>query len=309
MTHWTHTLLAAPVPPAPCDTVAEWWPRHTLMSREWPGTMEQAIVGGFLADRVAWAFASAYQAALRALVPSLPDDSLACLCVTEADGNSPAAIRSELGRVDHAWFELNGAKKWTTLGPEGALFLVAARDASASTAERAALRVAMVPASLSGVRLEGMPPTKFVPEVPHAQIRFKNVRIPVEALLPGDGYERYVKPFRTVEDAHVTAGVVAYLVREARRLGWSKAWIERAVSVLLSLEAVGVLEPSSSATHVAIAGALSFVHELVAEAERLWTWSPADPAAARWERDRQLLNIASAARIQRIDRAWDRLSA
>ena len=42
----------------------------------------QAIAGGFAADRVGWAFASGYQAALRALVTDLPHDTLTAFCVS-----------------------------------------------------------------------------------------------------------------------------------------------------------------------------------------------------------------------------------
>ena len=37
-------------------------------------------------------------------------------------------------------------------------------------------------------------------------------------LLPGDGYDIYLKPFRTIEDIHVHAALIGYLVGVARRL-------------------------------------------------------------------------------------------
>ena len=169
--------------------------------------MDRAIAGGFHADRVAWAFASGYQAALHALFPGIPEDRICALCVTETDGNTPRAIRSTLRAAGDGWV-LDGAKRWTTLGPSGALFLVAARDETAS-GERAAIRVAKVESGARGVTVQTMAETRFVPEVPHAQLQFQGVEIAADALLPGDGYENYVKPFRTVEDAHVNAAVSA----------------------------------------------------------------------------------------------------
>ena len=71
-----------------------------------------------------------------------------------------------------------------------------------------------------------MPATKFVPEVPHAQLRFENLRIRESDILPGDGYDQYVKPFRTVEDIHVQAAVLSYLMREGQRLSWPQGWLE-----------------------------------------------------------------------------------
>lgn len=303
MTHWLDTLLTGPCEAAPCPTVADWWPRHRALGREASSTMAQAILGGYHADRVGWAFASAYQAALRALVPGLPEDAVVALCVTEKDGNSPGAIRTELRDG-----VLNGAKRWTTLGPEGQMFLVVARDASVQS-EKPALRLLCITAAMPGVHIEPMAPTPFVPEVPHASLRFEQLRVAEDALLPGDGYLRYVKPFRTVEDLHVQAAVLAYLVREARRFSWSREWIERAIAQLVALEAIAALPPLANGTHVALAGALNGVAALVADADQYWNESASDEAAVRWKRDRALFGVAATQRAKRTERAWERLAA
>jgi alkylation response protein AidB-like acyl-CoA dehydrogenase len=300
-------LLAAGVDAKPCASVAEWWPLHREITREHAQTIDQAIAGGFHADRTGWAFASGYQAALRALFPALPDDRICALCVTEADGNTPRAIKSTLQRANGGW-RLDGAKRWTTLGPEGALFLVAARDAQVA-GERPTLRVARVASNTHGVHVETMPPTKFVPEVPHARLRFEDVRLTDGALLPGDGYDAYVKPFRTVEDLHVHAAVIAYLLREALRRAWPKPWIERAAAQLHSMRALAAEDAASPATHIALAGALQSGDGLRAEADTLWQSGPSDEASARWQRDRELLKVASGARTKRTERAWERLAS
>jgi hypothetical protein len=286
-----------------CESVAEWWPRHRAIAAEHAGTIEQAIVGGFVADRVGWAFASGYQAALHALFPDAPVDRLCALCVTEADGNSPKAIKSRLERAGEAW-QLNGAKRWTTLGPEGSLFFVAARDEAASR-DRAAIRLARVPSDAPGLQIQSMPATKFVPEVPHAQLKFDAVR--VDTLLPGDGYDLYVKPFRTVEDIHVQAAILAYLMREAQRLSWPEHWIERLSALLAALATLSNMPAAQPETHIGLAGALRVSAGLIEEAEAFWLKSAADPAALRWRRDRELLQVAGKAREQRTARAWERL--
>ena len=299
-------LLAAGADAKPCASVAEWWPLHREIARTHAPTIDQAIAGGFHADRTGWAFASGYQAALRALFPGLPEDRICALCVTEADGNTPRAIRSTLQRLDGGW-RLDGAKRWTTLGPEGALFLVAARDAQVA-GERPALRVARVASSAHGVHVETMLPTKFVPEVPHARLRFDDVRLADDALLPGDGYDAYVKPFRTVEDLHVHAAVIAYLLREALRRSWPKPWIERAAAHLHSMRALAAENATAPATHIALAGALQSGDALRSEADALWQSGPSDEASGRWLRDRELLRVASTARAKRTERAWERLA-
>ena len=300
-------LLAAGTAAKPCASVAEWWPAHQQIARTYATTIDQAIAGGFHADRTGWAFASGYQAALRALFPALPEDRICALCVTEADGNTPRAIRSTLQRTPDGW-RLDGAKRWTTLGPEGAVFLVAARDVQVA-GERPALKVARVSSDARGVHVETMPPTKFVPEVPHARLRFEDVRLPDEALLPGDGYTAYVKLFRTIEDLHVHAAVVAYLLREALLRSWPKPWIERALAHLHSMRALAAEDAGSAATHLALAGALHSGDLLRAEADANFASSAADEAFERWQRDRELLKIASTARTKRTERAWERLSS
>lgn len=289
-----------------CETVAEWWPRYRAIALDHPDPIHQAIVGGFVADRVGWAFASGYQAALRALVHDLPADRICALCVTEEDGNSPKAIKSTLRR-NGSGLILDGAKRWTTLGPEGgALFLVAARDADAA-GERPSLRVARVASNAPGVTVEKMPPTRFVPEVPHARLKFEGVRVDESALLPGDGYDQYVKRFRTIEDIHVQAAVLSYLMREAQRLGWAQGWIERLSALLAALGKIADMPAENAETHISLAGALAIGAGLIDEADAFWMKSAADPAALRWARDRELLKVASGAREQRTKRAWERL--
>ena len=225
------TLLTSSAQAGTCETVSEWWPRHRSLAAGHPATIEQALIGGFAADRVAWAFASGYQAALHALFPDAPDERICALCVTEAGGNSPKAIKSSLQKEGERWL-LNGAKRWTTLGPDGALFFVAARDETTS-GERPAIKIVKVWSGSAGLNIQAMPQTKFVPEVPHAQLQFENLILKETEILPGDGYDQYVKPFRTVEDVHINAAILAYLVREARRLDWPAQWIEKTFSLLI----------------------------------------------------------------------------
>ena len=294
-------LLKSGARAAACADIAAWWAAYRATAKTWRNPMDRAIVAGFAADRVGWAFASGYQAALHALFPGAPEDKICALCVTEEEGNTPKAIKTSLDKN-----KLNGSKKWTTLGPGGALFFVAARDEAAS-GDRAAIRIARVASGTKGVSFEEMPPTKFVPEVPHSRLKFENVAIAEDDVLAGDGYELYVRPFRTVEDLHVHAAVLAYLVREARRLKWPESWVERAVALLFSLQNLSIKDPSTPETHVALAGALAIGAELVRESETHWR-NTSDAAAERWQRDRDLLKVAGGIREQRTKRAWERLN-
>jgi acyl-CoA dehydrogenase len=291
----------------PCASVAEWWSRWRLGAALAQSSAEQALLGGFDADRVGWAFASGYQAALRALLPDLPADAVAALCVTEEGGNRPRDIHTRFTPAADGSVSISGAKRWTTLGPDSSLLLIVGALPALDHAARAQLKVARVPVGAPGLRLLPMPQTRFVPEVPHARVQLDAVQVDAAALLPGDGYERYVKPFRTLEDTHVTLAVLAYLLREARQRGWPSDFAERLCATLALLSAVAGAPADAPTTHVVLAGALAQAHALYAEAGRLWAAAGDDPAALRWTRDAALFDVAASARGQRAARAWERL--
>lgn len=312
-------LRADPAAAAQPD-VAAWRARWRDRATAAQTPAAQAIAGGFDADRVGWAFAAGYQAALRRLCPDLPADAVAALCVTEEAGNRPRDIATRLEPLEPAeggGWRLTGAKRWTTLGPAGTLLLVAARltDAADGVAgvdgERGArprLKVARVPVPAPGLAVEPMAGIGFVPEVPHARLRFDGVAVAADALLPGDGYDAVVKPFRTIEDVHVTLAVLAYLLREARARRWPAAIAERLAALMLLLAELGAAPPDAAAMQVALEGALQLAHALYAEAGTLFAAAGADdPGAARWARDQPLFAVARAARALRAERAWQRL--
>jgi len=304
-----HCLRADPRAEA-VEAVAGWRPRWRSMATAAP-SIERAIGGGFAADRVAWAFASGYQAALRALLPEIPGDALAAFCVTEEAGNRPRDIQTTITQLGDGSVSISGAKRWTTLGPDSTLLLVVGRESGIGNAvgERPRLRVARVPSDAPRVTLVAMPATRFVPEVPHARVTLAEVRLPAAALLPGDGYDAFVKPFRTIEDTHVTAAVLAYLLREARSRSWPTGLCDRLVATLSVLVAVAAGRADSAADQVLLEGALAWAHRVYEEAGALWLQAGDDPAAARWQRDAALFEVAGAARVRRAARAWQRLAA
>ena len=302
-------LLRAEPTAAACESVADWWPGQTALYARHAKPVEAAIAGGFAADRLAWAFCAGYQAALRALVPQLPPDRLISFCVSETGGNHPRAIQTTLSPCAErpGNFLLQGHKRWTSLGPYSALLLVAARSEDGAQSARVNLKLVAVRQGASGVSLQPMPDTAFIPEVAHAEVRFEGVVVSATDLLAGDGYARYVKPFRTLEDLHVHAAMLACLLREARRLAWPRNWAERAFALLHALVAIARLDATAPATHIALAGTMELGAALLAEADTYWDGAGDDAAAGRWRRDRALLTVAAKARAQRLERAWERV--
>jgi hypothetical protein len=259
---------------------------------------DRAAVTASTADRVAGAFVAGYQAALRQLVPELPIDRVVCLCATEEGGAHPRAIRTELRGE-----RISGRKQWVTGGPQADELLVVV-SVGVDEAGRNRLRVVRIDAHAPGVSLEPMAPTSFVPEIPHSAVRFEDA--PISAVLPGDGYDEYLKPFRTIEDAHVFGAVLAWVLGVARRSGWPREACERIVAALVVLREVAQAAPSAPETHIALAGALELGRTVIDVDQ----WSRVDEETrALWQRDSALLSVAGKARSQRAQSAWTKISS
>lgn len=300
-----HAVLTMPPEAAPIESREAWWDRHRGIAREAETPLDLAIRGGFAADRLGYAFASGYQAALRALVPDLPADRVASICVTERGGGHPRAIETRLEPLGDGRIRVTGHKRWATLGDAGGLLLVVA-SAGAAAQGRNQLRVVRVDASLPGVTLRPMPEPPFTPEIAHDEIDLEGVIVSESDVLPGDGFDRYVRPFRTIEDLHVQAAVYAYAIREIRAHALPPSLAERFAALLAAIHPLAAA-PSAPETHVALGGVLALARGPLDELDRVWAKTES-PAHARWERDRLLLSVASNAREQRLAKAWELLS-
>jgi hypothetical protein len=54
---------------SPSDDIQTFWSRWQAEIDRWPSPADRAAAGGFFADRLGFAFATGYQAALSALCP------------------------------------------------------------------------------------------------------------------------------------------------------------------------------------------------------------------------------------------------
>lgn len=273
--------------------------RTHLASLDVQDSVERAALGGRAATALGWAFASGYVAALGRLAPGL-GGGLAALCASETGGPQPKAILSTLTPRAAGGWELSGEKSFVTLGAHCEHLVVVART-GLDAQGRPSLRAACIPSRREGLAFEACPALPFAPEIDHARIRMQAVVVQDDELLPGDGYDDVLKPFRTIEDTHVLAAAVGYGVRVARESAWDAVWVEQAASCIASLRAVGAAPARAPETHLTLAGALAQARRLLDEG----AWSSA-PEATRlaWERDRRLLDVARAAREARTAAAW-----
>jgi alkylation response protein AidB-like acyl-CoA dehydrogenase len=307
-------LLCAPTAEIqPIASAKEW-----LAQRRTPPfarSIERAAAGGFLADRVGYAFAAGYQEALGRLLSAAPHALPAlqpvALCATEDGGVHPRAIQTTLTSRSpedpRAPSVLRGRKRFVSLGALARWLLLIVRR-GVDDGGRSQLAAVCIPADRPGIALHAAPETPFVPEIPHASVELREVEVQADEILPGDGYLRYLKPFRTVEDLHVHAAVLGYLIQIARRSGWPQSRIAEALAILCALGPLSDAPPLSPAAHVALAGGIAATARWVADSASLWAQVDAE-IAARFARDQRLLSVAGQARSARLESAWRALCA
>ena len=292
-------LLAATAPPPASANVTEYL-AHVDAAPRARTTVERAALAGSLADRLGFAFAGGYLAALERL---LPGDGRACLLATETGGGHPRAIQTSLAPNGSGGFSLTGTKTFATLARLADTFLVVASIGEKEG--KNSLRVVRVPATRAGVELTDLPPTPFAPELPHTTARFDDMAVEADEVLHGDGYDEYLKPFRTIEDVHVMAAVIGYVLRTGLAYGFGRATLEELFGHLAALVALGAAPPLERGVHVALAGVLAGLRATLGDASAHWAAAP-DEVQKRWLRDSPLLNVADRVRGARTEAAWGR---
>jgi len=300
------SILDPSLAPPADDDLAAWWAATAARRDAWSEPFDRALVGGACADRLGFAFAAGYAEALRALVPGLPAGSVSALCATEDGGNHPRAIRTRLEQIAPGEYRLTGRKKWASLAPAASSLLVVA-SLGDDPAGKNRLCVVRVATTAPGVRLHPSA-ASFVPEIPHAEVELDGVAVTLADLLDGDGYDDYLKPFRTIEDLHVHGALAGYLLGVARRKRFSHALHQQLLVLALATGTLAHGDARAATSHAALAGTLDLAGRIVAELEAAWAAAP-DEEWTRWQRDRRLLQVASTARAQRRDRAWAVLDA
>ncbi|MBF7730421.1 acyl-CoA dehydrogenase family protein [Pseudomonas sp. N040] len=267
------------------------WFASLLLACPTAGPFELAVLGGCRAATPGLAFLAGYQGALRVLWPSAPA-SLGALCVTENKSTRPADMRTRLDGL-----RLNGRKDFVTAGDAADWLLVAAREEPAGEAPRLAL--AVLRAGAPGIEVENLPALPLMLDIGHARLHLRDAQC---ERLAGDGWDAYVKPFRSIEDLHVLAALTAWHYGLGRECGWPQALQLRLLALLAGCAEVARQDPSAAATHLLLAGLFAQQQTLKPELEAAFAGGP--PHWARlWQRDQHLLTVAAAARAKRLQKA------
>ncbi|WP_434605306.1 acyl-CoA dehydrogenase [Pseudomonas sp. R1-7] len=252
---------------------------------------ELAVVGARSMATPGLAFLVGYQAALRALWPSAPQ-SLGALCATEQRSLRPADMQTRLADL-----RLSGRKDFVTAGDAAEWLLVAARCEAPDEPPR--LSLAVVYAGEPGVTLEKLPALPFMPDISHGRVLLDGALC---ELLAGDGWDAYVKPFRTLEDLHVLSAMTAWLYGVGQECDWPQALQLRLLALLAGCAETSRHNPSNTATHVLLGGLFAQFQGLDAELNDALANGPA-PWREMWTRDKAVMDIAAGARAKRLAKA------
>ncbi|NIF17057.1 acyl-CoA dehydrogenase [Pantoea sp. Cy-639] len=253
---------------------------------------ELAVLGGRAMATPGLAFLLGYQAALRVLWPSAPA-SLGALCATERRSVRPADMRTRLEGL-----RLSGSKDFVTAGLEAEWLLVAARHEGQD--EAPSLQLAVVYPGEPGVTLEALPTLPLMPEVGHGRLILEGAAC---ELLAGDGWDAYVKPFRSLEDLYVLSALVAWLYGVAQECAWPQDLRLRLLALLAGCAEGSRQCPEGVACHLLLGGLFAQFQGLRGEIDKALASGP-EQWLQLWQRDQSVLALAAAARDKRLAKAW-----
>ncbi|MDE1163914.1 MAG: acyl-CoA dehydrogenase [Pseudomonas sp.] len=257
---------------------------------------ELAVLGGRQVATPGLAFLVGYQAALRVLWPSAPA-SLGAICATEQRSLRPADLQTRLHDL-----RLTGRKDFVTAGDAADWLLVAAR--SETPGEPARLSLVVVYPGEPGVSLEPLPAIGLMPEISHARLHLDNALC---ERLAGDGWDAYVKPFRSLEDLYVLSALGAWLYGVGQDHGWPQGLQLRLVSLLAACAEATRQCPDAAPSHVLLGGLFEQFKALGNDLDNAFARTPSD-LMQLWQRDRGLLAMAGGARDKRLEKAWATLA-
>jgi len=252
---------------------------------------ELAVRGGRLMATPGLAFLVGYQAALRMLWPSAPL-SLGALCATEQRSLRPADMQTRLQDL-----HLSGRKDFVTAGDAADWLLIAARCEAQGESPR--LSLAVVYAGEPGVKVDKLPAIPLMPDISHGRLQLDNALC---ELLAGDGWDAYVKPFRTLEDIYVLSAMTAWLYGVGQDNDWPQTLLLQLLALLAGCAEVSRQNPSLGSGHVLLGGLFAQFDGLKPALEQAFADGPAQWAEL-WTRDRAVLDLAAGARNKRLAKA------
>ena len=288
-------------PEAPlADFLRATWAGATTPVRE---PIDTALLRAAAAPSPGFAVALAHQAAVRQLVPEVDPRDIVAVCITEADGNSPRAIETDLGPQGDT-LSITGKKRWATLSPLADRLLVVGRRGWIG--ERADLVVVSVPTSRSGITIEPLRTPGDPLGLPHAEVQLESVLVRADEILRAEAHEALVKPMRLLEDLFGLAVSSVCRLRLALTRG-AREHVERELALMTTIRQLAREPLDQASSHVAAAGALALGELVLREAQPL-VERLSDAERQIWASCFASSRFARKPRQARRERAWQIVS-
>lgn len=258
---------------------------------------EFAMLGGRLSATPGLAFFAGYQAALRALVPTAPA-GIGAFCLTEKRSSKAADIHTQLQAG-----KITGQKDFVIAGNAAQWLLVIAREDAPQ--HPCPLRAVLVSTAHPNLRLQTGSALPLIPDIAHSHVQFDQVPCDI---LAGDGWQDYSKTFRTLEDGHVLAALCAWLYGHSLLDRWPQDLQLQLIALLAGLKESLQQPCNNPATHLLLASLIAqFARLQDPISQALTTYSSPD-TALMWQRDKAVLDLATHARIRRLEVALSALA-
>ncbi|GLQ30962.1 hypothetical protein [Litoribrevibacter albus] len=184
------------------------WIRDVIIKRL-PGPIaEQVFLSGTSSNSTSSAFWCGYQSAIQMLFGRFLNNEIASIVVNEHRSFKPSDWITEIEKKSEA-FVLVGKKDFITAPDQIDLLLVAANEQGY---ESKASKLCKVKRNIDGLSLVDLNMPVFK-DLKKSKGVFSRLELAHDEVLPGDGYDWFVKPFRVVEDFYVSLSMLGYLIK------------------------------------------------------------------------------------------------
>ena len=166
---------------------------------------------------------------------------LASVAISEPRVGAHPKLLTTHADEDADGYRISGQKAWVTNGPIAALFIVFA--VTSVEAGRKRYSAFLVPRDTPGLSIDEAPQYRALAPSRHCGLKLDGCRVPRSALLgpPGVAYETMALPFRDVEDAVGTFGLLGAFRFLLSRLAQAQGAGDDAVLSLGRLAALGAV--------------------------------------------------------------------
>jgi hypothetical protein len=139
-----------------------------------------------------------------------------------------------------------------------------------------------------------------MPEVGHGRLLLEQASC---ELLAGDGWDAYVKPFRSLEDLYVLTALTAWLYGVGQECAWPQGLRLQLLGLLAGCAEGSRQCADSMGCHLLLGGLFAQFQALRWEIDAALATGPVHWAQI-WQRDQGVMALAASAREKRLNKAW-----